>query len=162
MFLINMMVLFATGTVLLSPSFLFMNDQYACEEMGLLVPDCKKAVCEIDDPELRKTYFAKNKDNIKSAASDYGPFMCEDEYLLDIIKSGPYFGSLIGYFLSSFIAGNVGRKKLMTISLGISSVGSVLAVAGFNLTMVVIGVILSGMGINVACGMSFCYLAETV
>ena len=50
----------------------------------------------------------------------------------------------------------------MTVSLGISSVGSVLVVTGFNLPMVVVGVVLSGMGINVACGMAFCYLAETV
>jgi MFS family permease len=107
-------------------------------------------------------YYVGNKDGIKSAASDYGPFMCDDEYLLDLIKSCPYFGSLVGYFLSSFIAGNIGRKKLMTIALGISSLGSVLVVTAFNLPMVVIGVIFSGMGINVACGMAFCYLAETV
>jgi MFS family permease len=95
-------------------------------------------------------YFVGNKDGIKSAASDYGPFMCDDEYLLDLIKSCPYFGSLVGYFLSSFIAGNIGRKKLMTIALGISSLGSVLVVTAFNLPMIVIGVIFSGMGINVA------------
>lgn len=40
MFIINMMVLFVTGTVLLSPSFLFMNDQYACKELGLVVGEC--------------------------------------------------------------------------------------------------------------------------
>ena len=88
--------------------------------------------------------------------------MCDDEYLLDMIKSSPYFGSLLGFFLSSFIAGNIGTKQLMTVSLGISSVGSVLVVTGFNLPMVVVGVVLSGMGINVACGMAFCYLSETV
>lgn len=88
--------------------------------------------------------------------------MCEDEYLLDMIKSCPYFGSLVGFIISSLIADNIGRKTMMTVSLGVASFGSLLVVTGFNLPMIVVGVILSGMGINVSCCMAFCYLAETV
>lgn len=162
MLIISIMVLFATGTILLSTSFLFMNDDYACEKSGLMVKECKKTICEIEDFQERKKYFAENKDGIKSVASEYGPFMCEDEYLLDMVKSCPYFGSLLGFIISSFISDNIGRKKMMTVSLGVASLGSILAVTGFNLPMIAVGVILSGMGINVSCAMVFCYLAETV
>ena len=77
-----------------------------------------------------------------------------------MIKSCPYFGSFLGYIISSLIADNIGRKTMMTISLGVASFGSLLVVTGFNLPMIVVGVILSGMGINLSCCLSYCYLAE--
>lgn len=49
MFYIFMLVYLVTGTVLMSTSFVFMNDQYICSEFGLLVETCRKAVCEIDN-----------------------------------------------------------------------------------------------------------------
>jgi uncharacterized lipoprotein YajG len=33
------------GCILQSTSFLFMNNQYVCEDQGLLVTACKKTVC---------------------------------------------------------------------------------------------------------------------
>jgi hypothetical protein len=75
-----------------------------------------------------------------------------------MIKSSPYFGSLIGFIISSLTADNVGRKMTMAVALGFASVGSIIMVTGFNLTMVTIGVVLSGAGINVASALCFCFL----
>jgi hypothetical protein len=46
----------------------------------------------------------------------------------------------------------------MSVALGIACLGSLLVVLGFNLTIITIGVILSGAGINVVSAMSFCFL----
>ncbi len=91
-------------------------------------------------------------------ATDYGPFICDDEFLLDMIKSSPYFGSLLGFIVSSLTADNIGRKRTMSIALGVATLGSLMVVLGFNLTIVTIGVILSGAGINVASALCFCFL----
>ncbi len=46
----------------------------------------------------------------------------------------------------------------MSVALGVATLGSFLVVLGFNLPMIVVGVILSGAGINVASALAFCYL----
>lgn len=43
-----------------------------------MVEQCRKVVCDIEDSEEQKRYFVKNKENIKSIATSYGPFICED------------------------------------------------------------------------------------
>jgi MFS family permease len=78
--------------------------------------------------------------------------------MLDMIKSLPYFGSLIGFIISSFTTDIIGRKTTITVSLAITLTGSIIIVTGFNLLMVSIGVVLAGAGINIASAMTFCYL----
>lgn len=108
------------------------------------------------------TYFTKNKEKIQSIATDYGPFICEDEYLLDMIKSFPYFGSLIGFILAALTSDKMGRKLTMSVSLAIATLGSLLMSIGFNLWMISIGVIMAGAGINVCSAICFVYLGEVV
>jgi MFS family permease len=88
--------------------------------------------------------------------------MCDDEFLLDMIRTCPYFGSLLGFIVFSFISDNLGRKITMSVSLGLTTLGSIMVVLGFNLSMISIGVIMSGAGINVASAITFCYLGEIV
>lgn len=95
-------------------------------------------------------------------ATDYGPFMCEDEFYLDLLRSCPYFGSFLGYILFSYISDNFGRRTTMSMSLGVATLGTILISTGFNLGMVAVGVILGGAGINVSAGMVFYFLGETV
>mgnify|MGYP000932929612 CR=1 FL=1 len=47
LFYIFVLVFFVNGSILLSSSFMFMNDRYACQELGLLTTACKKTICEI-------------------------------------------------------------------------------------------------------------------
>ncbi len=103
-----------------------------------------------------------NKEGIESIATEYGPFICEDEFLLDMIKSSPYFGSLIGFILSSLVGDSLGRKRVMVISLGIAALGSILMVVSNNLWMITFGVIITGAGINVSSALCFCYMGEVV
>lgn len=65
----------------------------------------------------------------------------------------------MGFIISSLVADNIGRKKLMVIALSVASVGTLMVTLGFNIVMVVIGVILAGGGINVSCGIVFYFLA---
>ncbi len=65
----------------------------------------------------------------------------------------------MGFIISSLVADNIGRKKLMIIALSVASVGTLMVTLGFNIVMVVIGVILAGGGINVSCGIVFYLLA---
>jgi OCT family organic cation transporter-like MFS transporter 4/5 len=79
-----------------------------------------------------------------------------------MIKSCPYFGSLLGFVVFSYVSDNIGRKKTIVTSLGISTVGSLLVVTGFNLPMIAVGVIMSGAGINVALSMALCFMGEVI
>jgi MFS family permease len=84
--------------------------------------------------------------------------MCDDEFLLDLIKSCPYFGSFLGYIGFSYISDNFGRRTTMIMSLGLAMIGSLLIVLSYNLGMVAVGVILAGGGINVSAGIVFYFL----
>lgn len=84
--------------------------------------------------------------------------MCEDELQLDLIKSSPYFGSMLGYIIFSYISDNFGRKKTMTLSLGLATLGSIIVAVGYNMPMISIGVIMSGAGINVSAATVFYFL----
>lgn len=78
--------------------------------------------------------------------------------MLDMIKSFPYFGSLVGFILASLISDKIGRKLTMSVSLGVAAVGSLMMSIGFNFWMIGLGVILSGAGINVCSSIVFVYL----
>jgi MFS family permease len=84
--------------------------------------------------------------------------MCEDEYLLDLLKSSPYFGAFLGFILFSIISDNFGRRKTMILSLGTASFGCVLLVIGQNISMITVGILLAGAGANPSAVMVFCFL----
>lgn len=88
--------------------------------------------------------------------------MCDDEFMLDLIKSCPYFGSFLAFIGFSYISDNFGRRKTMIFSLALATVGSLMIVLSFNLAMVAIGAIMAGGGINVSAGIVFYFLGETV
>jgi MFS family permease len=88
--------------------------------------------------------------------------MCDDEFMLDLIKTCPYFGSFLAFICFSYISDNFGRRKTMIISLALATLGSLLIVLSFNLTMVAVGAILAGGGINVSAGIVFYFFGETV
>lgn len=88
--------------------------------------------------------------------------MCEEEYQLDIIKGSPYFGSLLGYIIFSYISDNFGRRKTMMFSLALGTLGTIVIALGYNITMISIGMVMSGAGINVSGGMLFYFLGEAV
>ncbi len=104
----------------------------------------------------------RNKEDVDSAATDYGPFMCDNELELDLIRSSPYFGSFLGFITFSYISDNYGRRLTMILSLGLAMLGSIITVIGYNLPMIAIGVVMSGGGINVSAGIVFYFLGETV
>ena len=79
-----------------------------------------------------------------------------------MVKTSPYFGSFLGYIIFSYISDNFGRKKTMTLSLGLATLGSIIVAIGYNLGMVAVGAVMSGAGINVSAGMVFYFLGETV
>ena len=99
---------------------------------------------------------------MESAATEYRLFMCDDEFQLDLIRSSPYFGSFLGYIIFSYISDNFGRKKTMTLSLGLAMLGSIIVAIGYNLSMITVGVVMSGAGINVSAGTVFYFLGESV
>lgn len=75
-----------------------------------------------------------------------------------MIKSFPYFGSLIGFILASIISDKIGRRLTMSVSLFVGALGSLMMSLGFNFWMIGFGVILSGAGINVCSSVAFVYL----
>lgn len=76
-----------------------------------------------------------------------------------MIKSCPYFGSLLGFIIFSYFSDNFGRRTTMIITLSVASLGCFLISTGFNLVVIVTGVVLAGAGINSSSGMCFVYLA---
>lgn len=50
----------------------------------------------------------------------------------------------------------------MALSLGLATIGAVIVAIGYNLTMIAVGAIMSGAGINVSAGMVFYFFGETV
>jgi MFS family permease len=81
---------------------------------------------------------------------------------LDIVKGSPYFGSFLGYIIFSYISDNFGRRKTMLMSLGLGTLGSIIVALGYNITMISVGMLMCGAGINVSGGMLFYFLGEAV
>lgn len=81
--------------------------------------------------------------------------ICELEYIVTILKSMIFLGSLIGFFIIPYLADNWGRKKAMQISWGICTFGIVLVSFSSSPSMIGIGYFLAGFGANPA--ITLCY-----
>ncbi len=78
----------------------------------------------MDSKEWRRYLPA---DYPKSIPYEFEPiFMCEYSYIVTVLKSLVYIGSLIGFFVIPYIADNWGRRKGMLISWATCSLGIIL------------------------------------
>jgi len=54
------------------------------------------------------------------------PLICDREYISNVLQSLVYFGSLIGFFIFSFVADNYGRKVGQGISWFLAFLGTLI------------------------------------
>lgn len=69
-------------------------------------------------------------------------------------------GSLVGFFLFSFVADNYGRKIGLGTAWLMATLGSMLLGASFNIEMVGAGMFLCGFGVNPAITIHYSYINE--
>jgi OCT family organic cation transporter-like MFS transporter 4/5 len=86
--------------------------------------------------------------------------MCQYDYIVTILESLVYIGSLIGFFLFPYLADNWGRKKAMHISWACCTLGVVLLATASEVSMVAIGQFLAGFGGNPAITLDYSFINE--
>jgi MFS family permease len=79
-----------------------------------------------------------------------------------VFESTAFVGSLFGYLISSYISDNFGKKKSMVIGLGVSVFGYSLIVFSQNIYMAIIGMIISSVGGDGCCNITYCFISDIV
>lgn len=87
-------------------------------------------------------------------------YVCKFTYIVTVLESLVYIGSLIGFFLFPYIADNWGRKKAMHISWACCTLGVILLATAKEVSMVAIGEFLAGFGGNPGITFSFSFINE--
>jgi hypothetical protein len=70
---------------------------------------------------------------MRSINTDFGPFVCERQYINGVLKSMIYFGTFFGLLLFSFYMDNKGRRFAMLITWSTTTVGLFFVSIGLNL-----------------------------
>jgi hypothetical protein len=86
-----------SGASLFFNAFLFYQNDYQCFSMET---ECNSYVCSL--PVDKRASFLK--EDLKSLASNFGDYRCENSYELDIVQSFIYIGGIIGVVVGSFLS----------------------------------------------------------
>lgn len=88
--------------------------------------------------------------------------ICSNDYLVPIMSSLLYLGSLIGFFLIPYIADNWGRKIAIRISWGAFVFGLIFIALADSPNMIAMGQFVSGFGCNPAITLCYSFINEQV
>ncbi|CAD8110050.1 unnamed protein product [Paramecium sonneborni] len=150
-----------TNWILFSPVFFFIEPTVDCKNNGecldkclseSLDDNCLNYIC--DDSERRQFVVGE------SLNTAFNSLLPCNKSLQSIIKSIVYIGSLTGFFVFSFIADNYGRKLALSISWGMTTLGSLLLAFAMNYSMIAIGIFLLGFGGNPAITVHYSFINE--
>jgi OCT family organic cation transporter-like MFS transporter 4/5 len=86
--------------------------------------------------------------------------MCKYDYIVTILESLVYIGSLLGFFIIPYLADNWGRKKAMQISWGCCTLGVLLLATAQEVSMIAIGQFLAGFGGNPAITLDYSFIND--
>ncbi|KAL4472577.1 hypothetical protein ABPG74_018526 [Tetrahymena malaccensis] len=152
-FLYFSMQWFFAAWILLGSQFILFPAQFDRDFCGdLSDEDCQDKVCKQEDP----LSYMTNRDT-----SMIGTFnlVC-DNTRISIIQSVPYLGSLIGFFLFSWIADNKGRRIALGISWLLASLGALLLALSWDYYSATVGFFIAGFGVNPAITVQLSLLSE--
>lgn len=86
--------------------------------------------------------------------------MCDKAYIITILTSLVFIGSLIGFFIIPYLADNWGRKKALFVAWGSCTIGVVSFAFANDINMVAVGQFLAGFGGNPAITLSYSFINE--
>lgn len=93
---------------------------------------------------MRKSLYSN--DMILSINGEFGPFVCDQTYIIGLMKSLVYLGSLIGYLAFSKYTDNYGRKFGLYLTGGSICIGALIVVFATNAFWISVGLFCVGMG----------------
>jgi len=77
-----------------------------------------------------------------------------------MLRASTYLGAILGFLIISFFSDNFGRKFTLVLSWGFCALGSLLVTFGFNITIIGVGLFLSGFGSDAAINITYLYFCE--
>ena len=86
--------------------------------------------------------------------------ICDEQYVVTVLQSMLFIGSLIGFFVIPTLADNIGRKISIMISWLICSFGVAAISFAFSPNMVAVGYFLAGFGCNPAITLCYSFINE--
>lgn len=149
---------FLTSWMLVGQGFFF-DDTFSCPTIAD-VNKCKEHICSLP-PGDRLNAMSSHANSI-IFAFDNKLMICENDFLVPILSSFLYLGSLLGFFVIPYIADNWGRKVGMRISWGIFVVGTLTLGIADSPNMIGLGELLTGFGCNPAITLCYSFINEQV
>ena len=147
---------FFTSWLLVGQSFFFDNSFTCFDEHK--PEQCSKFICGL--PKSERPHAMKSHADSIVFAFEGKWMICENDYIRPILTSMVYIGSLIGFFIISFISDNWGRRPAIRLAWAIFGVG-VLCLCFCNSPFLVgMGFLLSGVGCNPAITLGYSFLNE--
>ena len=140
------MIWFLFGISSISIVFMFLNPGFDCTSLGVSKLECENYVCSHFQGAQRSQYLAEKE--MESLVTEFGPFHCENNYLINFFKALLFLGMLLGNLATNCLVGRISLKKIIVASLGISVAGSLIMCLSVSMAMANIGWFLIGFGMN--------------
>ena len=150
---------YATGIILMSTAFIFLNPSFDCHAFGLLTEDCYSYVCALPK-EQWPLFVTEEAQSFKSLANTFGNYFCDDEFYLNLYTTFPYFGALLGYIFVSFFADNYGRRNTALVTWSVCCVGCLVLMLSQTMWMAGLGLFLCGFGSDSVLNITSSIIAE--
>ena len=81
-----------------------------------------------------------------SLATEFGPYLCSDNYILGILRGVPFIGVFIGLMFSTFYSDNKSRRTAVILLIVLVDIGFVILVLSVNMPMAIIGMFILHLG----------------
>lgn len=144
--------------MLIAPNFLFLSTDFICNgENGSW--DCQEWVCSYNDQGIWRKHMGSVP---KSLTYEFEWYVCSKKWVVPLVQSMLYLGTVIGYMTVPYFADNFGRRRVERIVWGIATVGILLISTSMTIVTVGIGLFLFGTGIPTAMSLHYCFLNELV
>ena len=125
---------------------MFLNPGFDCTSLGVSKLECENYVCSHFHGDERTKY--ETQQDIESLVTDFGPFHCEKNYLINLFKALLFLGMLIGNGVANYLIGRVSLKKIVICSFGIAVGGCLTLCFSTSIVMANAGLFLIGFGLN--------------
>ena len=142
-FCFSMLTFLYNACTLFSIPLLFYNSSFDCSNEDLTFQECEDYVCNhLSEEEIRNFPTIQE---MKSIATEYGPYHCDENITLSLYRSLLGVGQFIGMIVAIMISDNISRRKAFLFCLSVSNLGMLIMFLSATMEVALVGLFTMGL-----------------
>ena len=133
------------GLGIINIAFLFINPGFDCTTLGVPQLNCEHHICTHFPDESQWPAHEAEK-TIESLVTEFGPFHCQHNYIIGPIRALMFLGWFLSTLVQVFKVSQLGKRRLILISLSFTVAGSLMLVLSWNMAVAAVGLFVLGLG----------------